>query len=209
MDVNFRFIDGSDLNNEQINEVTKLLFDTGYYEESALNNKLNLPALDFHRETAIIPALAYIRALVDLNSRIVAFHLCLTKNETIKLFNKLPNYYEDSFDNVQALSIIDKVYTLDSKSYDLIRHNSCISPNMRGRGLLKLLLLDQISIAKVKNCNRIFSCTWESNINSIAIFKHYGAKVINVLDFTHTKYYNDRLINLAVNISELEKTLCP
>lgn len=43
MNDNFKFINGIDLSDKQINEVTNLLFDTGYYQESALNCK----SLDF------------------------------------------------------------------------------------------------------------------------------------------------------------------
>lgn len=204
MSNNFEFINGIDLSDTQIDQVTCLLFDTGYYKECAIDNKLNLSALEFHKQVTILPALSYIRALIDTSKNVIAFHLCLTKKETIQLYANQESYFADTHDNQQLMMAIDNLYTVNSEDYDLIRHNSCIRKDIRGKGMLRVLLLDQIAIAKQKSCTRMFSCIWESKQDSLAKFKHYGAKIIDVLDFTNTELYKDRLLSLVANINEIE-----
>ncbi len=69
---------------EHFDEIIPLLFETGYYELSALNNKLNLPPGEFHKIQTLKPYLDHIYVLIN-DKKVIGFYIATTKNNLMKL----------------------------------------------------------------------------------------------------------------------------
>lgn len=197
----FKFVPGSELNSQQLTEVTKLIFDTGYYLMTAVNNKLGLSAIDFHKKVSVIPVAEYIISMWDNDNNLVGFFIATTKIEANNLDSQVYNY-PDTLDIQNAFRQIDYLYSNDTENNDLILHNIVIRDDMRNKGLCNILFSKIVTLAKLKNCRRIFISSWESNKHAIDIFKHYGAQNGRTLDFTNTIYKN-RFLSFFIDIEVL------
>ena len=119
-----KIINGSELNSTQIDELTDLIFYTGYFELGSKYNLLNLSPKKFQRQVTVVPALRYIRAILNANNQVIGFHQCFTKAETTLFFENLPNYYAQTPDNLEVINLISNLYIEESENSDLIIHKT-------------------------------------------------------------------------------------
>lgn len=169
----------------QINTITALLFETGYYEYISVGNKLNLPPTLFQKAQTINPYINHTYALLNADSEVIGFFIVATNTEMQKIENSLPNWYREEHDVQIFLRKLAHFYTHETLPTDLVLYGVAICKIWRGQGLFNLLYQKQLSIAKNNQCSRIVFTVWQSS-PAIKVYMHYGAIIMGEIDFTNT-----------------------
>lgn len=166
---------------EHLDEIIPLLFSTGYYECSALNNKLNLSPAEFHKVQTLKPYLDYMYVLVDdeNHKEVLGFYIAVTKKQLDEV--KTQYKYCDAPDLMNVLEKINAFYYHESLEHDLIGLNAAIHPEYRGLGLYRMIKEHRENLARMQKCTRVIFGVWRSNPAHI-IFKRYGAKYFGEID---------------------------
>ncbi len=201
-----KMVNGSELSNAHIHQVTKLLLTTGYFDIASQNNQLGLDVIEFQKLVTVIPAQKFLRVMLDQQNNVAGFYLALTQTETKELFANMPNHYEKTPDNSYFAENLYRLYVEETTAFDLIVHYRAIQRHLQGNGLFKLLTQDLIALAKAKKCTRLFSAIWSTKHKSLEIFKYYGAQERGILDFSHI-HFNDYLINLVSSVEDVGNRL--
>lgn len=208
MNNNYRFISADKLSSTIIDDIAKLVFDTGYYELCANNNQLKLSSIEFVKQLCVLPYINYINVLIDNKDNAYGFHLLLTQKEIATIPKLDPNLLCDTNmqDIISIFNDTEHIKQTRLREHDLLGQFMAIYPNFRGAGLVSLFGKSILSTAKKKDCNRVFISTWESKIHAVEVFKHYGAQIIGVHDYSNY-IFKDKIINFVFDIDVLEYIL--
>lgn len=194
----FKFVDVNYLNNKHINEIAKLLLETGYYEYISMNNKLGILPIPFQKIQTLEPYAPYTHVLMGINGDIAGFFIAATRQQIEDVEKTMVNWYRDDMEVADILKKLSHFYLQETLSTDLILYGVAISSICRGKGLFKILYNEQVRLAKNNHCSRIIFVVWESN-PALNIYQHYGAKILGKFDFT-TTWFNDRLIKCSFEL---------
>jgi GNAT superfamily N-acetyltransferase len=186
-----KWISGTDLNEAQLDQVAHLIFETGYYEYSALNNKLNLSPIEFHKVQTLKPYTEYMHVLID-RDEVAGFFIVGTKSQFAAVEQNTPDWYRDDPELASGIEKIIDYYIHETLNTDLISYGIAIHSKYRGQGLFRLLNEARAKLARKENCTRIAFVVWETKA-AVDIFRHCGAKIIGDIDLRQT-YFKDRLL---------------
>lgn len=165
---------------EHFDEIIPLLFETGYYKYSALNNKLNLPPEEFHKLQTLKPYLNFMYVLIN-DKEVIGFYIALTKKQLDEIDKNTENWYYNDPELMKAKENITSYYYQESLEHDLIKLNAAIKPKYRGHGLYQIIKNHCDNLARKQKCTRVIFGVWRSNPANI-IFKRYGAVYFGEID---------------------------
>lgn len=196
----WKFINGENLQEFELHKVMELLIPTGYYENTARNNKLNLPAIEFHTQQILKPNLRDIFVLMD-DKEIIGVLFAAPKNAD----NNSPPVQNMRREDPIMQACIDQINAFYEEGFetDFILFGIAISAKYQKQGYFKILFEKLVSLAKDKECNRIIFTVRESN-PAVEIYKHYKANILGFLDFTHYQGFGDHLLKCAINLDGLK-----
>lgn len=193
----FNFINSSELRDNQLDDVAKLLCDTGYYEFSSRDNQLNLSTLEFQKLQTLKPYQKYTQVLVN-EGKVAGFFIAGTKWQFLEVEKNIPNWYRNDPELIASIEKIIHYYTHEILDTDLVSYGIALSSEYRGKKLFHLLNEQRKIIAKEEHCTRIAFVVWETN-PAVATFKHCGAQIIGEIDLRDTQF-KDRLFKCVFNV---------
>lgn len=185
---------------EHFQQLIPLLLSTGYYEYAAKNNKLNLSTADFYTLYTLKPFAEYTHILID-NNQPIGFFIASTKAQMKAVEEQIPNEYRDDPILMECIKKIEHFYLHETKETDYISYALAIAPQYQGKGYFKVMKQYRDTLAKANHCNRIIFAVWESN-PALNIFKKYGAKILDAMDFTNVPEIQERLLKLELPIDQ-------
>lgn len=195
----YKFVSISHLDDTQIDEVVKLLLETGHYEYVSMDNKLYLTVNSFQKVQTLQPFREHTYVLADQDNRIIGFFIAATNQEMLEIDKITPNLYRDSSEVINFFHLLLSFYTDETLRSDFVLYAIAINPLWRNKGLFKLLYSKLVSLAEEHNCSRIMFTVWQSSKAAMNIYKHYGANIIGELDFKHTGF-NDKLMKCCFKL---------
>lgn len=160
---------------EHLDEIIPLLFETGYYERSALNNKLNLSPAEFHKQQTLKPYLEHMYVLTN-DKEVMGFYIAVTKKELDEIDQCTQNWYCDDKDLMTVIENIGFYYNQESTENELIALNAAIHPKYRGQNLYQLIKDHRDELARKQKCTRVIFVVWHSNSAHIIFKERYGAE---------------------------------
>lgn len=185
---------------EHIDQVSPLLFETGYYDYVGQGNKLHLAPIEFEKLQTLKPYLPYTYVLIDKETRkVAAFFIAATKAQVAKVDSETPNWYRDEAEVQNFFKELSRFYIGETLETDFVLFGIAVDSKYRGQGLFKILMTDLNRLATENGCNRIVFSVWESHTDALAIYKHYGAKIIGELDLRETGFH-DRLVKCTLPV---------
>ncbi len=190
---NFNFTKADLSNEKQLDQIASLLLETGYYENTAQENKLNLAPVAFHKLQTIKPYINHTYILMKENE-IVGFFIAGVRDEIEAAAENITNWRRDDSELVKCLNKIGEFYINEGLETDFVLYGIAIDPKYRGQGFFKILYQHLVNLAKASDCKRIIFTVRDSN-PAINIYAHYGAKKLGNIDFTH--YFKDKLLKYA------------
>ncbi|MCC2625457.1 MAG: hypothetical protein K0R14_1330 [Burkholderiales bacterium] len=194
----FKIINATNLSDAQMNEVTSLHLESGYYKHISLNNKLNLAPLPFQKIQTIQPFIRYTYVLINMDNEVIGFFIAATKCQIEDIEKNIPNWYSDNCMTIDFFERVSLLYMHNTADTDLILYSAAIKSSWRGKGLFKMLYNQLLDLAKKELCHRIVFLVWVSK-PALAIYMHLGAKVLGEMDFTGT-LVNDKLIKCCFEL---------
>ncbi len=166
---------------EHLDELILLLFDTGYYKQAAVNNKLNLSSAEFHKEQTLKPFLKHTYILTN-DKDVMGFYIAVTKKELNEINQSIQNWYYDDKDLMSVIKKIESYYNQESTENELIALNAAIHPKYRDQHFYQLIKNHRDELARKQKCTRIIFVVWRSNPAHIIFKEHYGAEYLGVID---------------------------
>lgn len=201
----FKFIGGNELSEKQLDDIANLLLDTGYYEYSSLQNKLNLPTKEFHKVQTLKPHADYTHVLINTdNNEVVGFFIVWTKQQIAEVENKTPDWHRDDPELKESLQKLMHYYVNETSDKDLVSYGIAINSKYRGQGLFKILNAERAKLAQQEGCTKIAFVVWESN-PAVQTFQHCGATINGEIDLTNTAF-KDTLLKCSFDLNDLS---CP
>ena len=188
-----QFIKGIQLNEMQLTFLMQLLLETGYYENTAQNNKLGLSPVEFHKQQVLKPSINDIYVLMN-GLDIVGLLYAAPKKHQHEVSEHIPNLRRDDPVMQACLDQINDFYEQGFDD-DFILYGIAVAPKYRGQGYFKILFNYLFDLAKENGSKRIIFTVRDSN-PAVEIYKHYGAKVLGALDFRH--YFKDQLLKCEI-----------
>lgn len=176
---------------KHLNEIAPLLFETGYYDYTATDNKLHLTPIEFEKLQTLKPYLAYTYVLIDKSKKeepVVAFFIAATKAQVAKVDSETPNNYRDDAEITSFFTTLSEFYVGETLDTDFILFGITVNSSYRGQGLFRILMTDLHRLATESGCNKIVFAVWGSHKSALAIYKHYRAKITGVIDLTDTGF---------------------
>lgn len=189
---------------EHLDQIAPLLFETGYYDYVARDNKLKLLPMEFEKLQTLKPYLAYTYVLVDKSKKeepVVAFFIAATKAQMAKVDSETPNNYRDDAEITSFFKTLSDFYVGETLETDFVLFGIAVKSGYRGQGLFRILTEDLNRMATENGCNRIAFAVWESHDGALAIYKHYGAEITGVIDLKDTGF-EDRLFKCILPVPD-------
>ncbi len=193
------FINGVDLTEKQLDEVGALLLETGYYEFTGKDNKLNLPVKEFFKRQIIEPYKQYVYALVNAASQVIGFFLAGTKTEIFSVYDTTANWRRDDPKLLAELKKVGEFFNNETVDTDFLGCNMAIAKVYRGQGYYKILHHKLIELAKSQHCQRIVFAVLNSYA-AIEVYKHYSATIFGEID--SPDYFKDKMLKCYFMLSE-------
>lgn len=194
----FKFINGNDLNEKQLDDIANLLFDTGYYEYASLKNKLNLSTKEFQKVQTLKPYSNYTHVLINNDNEVVGFFIVGTKQQFAEVEKNTPDWYRDDPELKASLQKLIHYYVNETSDKDLVSYGIAINSKYRGQGVFKILNAQRAKLARQEGCTRIAFVVWESN-PAVQTFQHCGATINGEIDLTNTAF-KDKLLKCSFDL---------
>lgn len=176
---------------KHLSEIAPLLFETGYYDYAAKDNKLNLAPIEFEKLQTLKPYLAYTYVLIDKSKKeapVVAFFIAATKAQVAKVDSETPYNYRNDAEITNFFKTLSDFYVDETLDTDFVLFGIAVNSSYRGQGLFRILMTDLHRLATESGCNRIVFSVWGSHESALAIYKHHKAKITGVIDLTDTGF---------------------
>ena len=195
---NFHFITGNELNEEQLDQVAHLLFETGYYELASLKNKLNLKPIAFQKVQTLKPYAEYTHILI-CDDDVVGFFIAAKRDEIAEVEHSTPNWYRDENGLASAFHRINHFYTREVLDTDYVVYATAVAKPYRGSSAYKTLINYRKNLGRANHCTREVFVVWESNRAAKLFMKHEGAEILGTIDCTDM-CFKDTLLKGAWDI---------
>lgn len=175
---------------KHLNQISPLLFETGYYDYVAKDNKLHLAPIEFEKLQTLKPYLEYTYVLIEkATEKVAAFFIAATKAQVAKVERETPNWYRDDAEVTTFFKTLSEFYIGETLETDFVLFGIAVQSEYRGQGLFKILNTHLDRLATESGCTRIAFTVWESK-PAVAIYRHYGAEIIGAIDLKDTGFHD-------------------
>lgn len=182
----FKFINASELHTKQLLKLVQLLMEAEYSDSPPPEyHKFIIFATNKDKLQTIQPYINYTHVLMHEND-IVGFIVVATKSQIKEISNNISGWRQQDPEVIGCLDF----YANETRDNDFILQYIAIDAKYRGQGFFKVLKNRLTELAKNNKCRRIVFVSQITN-PALGIYKYYGAKVIDEVNFINVPIDNN------------------